>query len=112
MDELLVERVLRAVECIPPGRVASYGLIASLVGTGPRQVGAVMSRHGSAVAWWRVPTHDGRLPAPSMAEARRRWTEEGTPIRPDGTRCDYRASVVDIDTYAAAVEEALADLPL
>lgn len=111
MDELLIERVLRAVECIPPGRVASYGLIASLVGTGPRQVGAVMSRHGSTVAWWRVPTHDGRLPAPSMGEARRLWAEEGIPIRPDGIRCDYRACVVDLDTYAAAIETALADLP-
>ncbi|MEZ5086293.1 MAG: MGMT family protein [Tessaracoccus sp.] len=110
MDELLTERVLRAVECIPPGRVASYGLIASLVGTGPRQVGAVMSRHGSAVAWWRVPTRDGRLPSPSMSEAKRHWVEEGIPAKPDGSRCDYPACVVDLDSYAAAVRDAIDDL--
>ncbi|HMR49420.1 MAG TPA: MGMT family protein [Arachnia sp.] len=110
MDDLLVERVLRAAECVPPGRVASYGLIASLVGTGPRQVGAVMSRHGAAVAWWRVTNRDGRLPSPLLAEARRRWLDEGTPVRDDGSGCDYRASVVSAEAFADAVAEALRDL--
>ena len=41
MDDLLVERVLRAVECVPPARLVTYGDIAALIGTGPRVVGAV-----------------------------------------------------------------------
>ena len=35
------ERVLRAVELVPAGRVVSYGDLAALVGTGPRGMGAV-----------------------------------------------------------------------
>ena len=34
MREELVEAVLRVVEEIPPGRVATYGMIARAVGTG------------------------------------------------------------------------------
>ena len=61
MDEEYVEAVLAAVEQIPPGRVGSYGDIAAQVGRGgPRQVGQVMSRYGSAVPWWRVVRADGR----------------------------------------------------
>ncbi|QLQ15109.1 MAG: MGMT family protein [Micropruina sp.] len=59
MDEWLVERVLLATECIPPGRVASYGDLARLVGTGPRQVGAILARFGSSVPWWRVTNASG-----------------------------------------------------
>ena len=65
----MVERVLRAVECVPPGRVASYGLIGALVGAGPRQVGAVLSRYGDGVPWWRIVNASGELPAPLLARA-------------------------------------------
>ena len=52
MNDEFVEQVLSAVEAIPPGKVASYGEIAGLLGRGgPRQVGWVMSHHGSAVPW-------------------------------------------------------------
>ena len=34
--ELTIERVLCAVECVPAGRVVSYGDIAELVGTSAR----------------------------------------------------------------------------
>ena len=34
VDEVMVERVLRAVELVPAGRVVSYGDLAALVGTG------------------------------------------------------------------------------
>ena len=40
--EELVEAVLRVVEEIPPGRVATYGRIARAVGTCPRVVGRIM----------------------------------------------------------------------
>ncbi|MGL4176117.1 MAG: MGMT family protein, partial [Dermatophilaceae bacterium] len=46
MDDVVVERVLRAVEQVPRGRVVAYGDIAALVGVGPRLVGRVMSTYG------------------------------------------------------------------
>ena len=62
MDEVLVERVLRAVEQVPAGRVVSYGDLGALVGVGPRHVGRVMSQWGGNVAWWRVTNRSGDLP--------------------------------------------------
>ncbi|MBK8757357.1 MAG: MGMT family protein [Actinomycetales bacterium] len=62
MDEELVERVLTAAELIPAGRIASYGDVAGLVDCGPRQVGTIMARYGSAVPWWRVTSSYGDLP--------------------------------------------------
>lgn len=59
MDETLTELVLRAVELVPPGRLVSYGDVAALLGTGPRQVGAVMAREGHGVQWWRVTNASG-----------------------------------------------------
>ena len=53
MDETLTELVLRTVELVPPGRLVSYRDVAALLGTGPRQVGAVMAREG------HVGAHDG-----------------------------------------------------
>ena len=79
-----VEAVLSLVEQVPPGRVTTYGALAAVVGGGPRQVGAVMSRHGGPVPWWRVVRADGSLPPSHLGEAQRRYTEEGTPRRPSG----------------------------
>jgi alkylated DNA nucleotide flippase Atl1 len=84
LDEDYVERVLAAVEQIPPGRVASYGDIAELVGWGgPRRVGQVMARHGAAVAWWRVVRSDGRPAAHLEAEALATLAAESAPIAGD-----------------------------
>ncbi|UDY36827.1 MGMT family protein [Dermatobacter hominis] len=76
--------MLEVVDLVPPGRVTTYGAIADVVGTGPRQVGAVMARDGGAVTWWRVVRADGTLPAHLAAEARARHRSEGTPLRPSG----------------------------
>lgn len=111
MDDVLVERVLRAAECIPPGRVANYGLIASVVGIGPRQVGAVLSAWGGNVPWWRVPNSQGAVPEPLIPDARQHWREEGTPLRPDGRACAMRRALVDPEEFADAVGRATADLP-
>jgi alkylated DNA nucleotide flippase Atl1 len=58
VDELddYADLVLTCVEQVPPGRVTTYGAIAEAVGEvwgggGPRQVGAVMSRHGGPAPW-------------------------------------------------------------
>lgn len=81
MDEVYVEAVLSAVETIPPGRVMAYGQVAEYVGQGgPRQVGAILSRYGSAVPWWRVVTATGRLPPGSERRALEHLRLEGTPV--------------------------------
>ncbi len=83
--EEFAERVLVVVEQIPRGRVSTYGTIADHVGgSGPRRVGRVMSLFGGSVAWWRVVRADGSLPPSHGDEARARYLDEGTPLRPSG----------------------------
>jgi methylated-DNA-protein-cysteine methyltransferase-like protein len=111
MDDVVVERVLRAVEQVPAGRVVSYGDVAALVGIGPRQVGSIMKVYGGNVAWWRVTDAAGDLPVPLRERARQRWAEEGILGKSNGRGCriaDYRA---DLDSVATAYERAVADLP-
>lgn len=82
-------RVLDVVDRVPPGQVVTYGDVAEYLGIGgPRQVGAVMSRHGAAVAWWRVLHADGRPPAGLEHRALGHLRAEGTPLRASGTRVD------------------------
>lgn len=77
-----VEAVLDVVELIPPGHVVSYGDIAVLLESGgPRQVGSVMSHHGSAVTWWRVIQASGKPPLCHDATALSHYREEGTALR-------------------------------
>jgi alkylated DNA nucleotide flippase Atl1 len=103
MDERVAELVLRAAELIPPGRVASYGDLAGLVGTSARHVGQVMARYGSGVAWWRVTNHSGDLPKHLCREAEPYWAEEGITWKPNGRGCriaDHRADLVALaDAY-------------
>ena len=108
MDERVVEAVLLAAELIPPGRVASYGDLAELVGTGPRQVGSVMRVYGESVCWWRVTSSYGDLPAHLREEARARWAQEGILWKRNGLGCriaEYRA---DLPALAAAYDAAVA----
>ncbi len=110
MDEAVVEKILTAVEQIPRGRVASYGDLAELVGTGPRHVGNVMRLYGSGVTWWRVTSSYGDLPPHVRDEARPHWAEEGIAWKPNGLGCriaEYRA---DLAQLAAAYELASAHL--
>jgi len=110
-DELLVEKVLRAVELVPPGRVASYGDIAQIVGTGPRQVGAILARWGSDVSWWRITNASGDSPLHLLTQARERWDEEGIPLKPSGRGCRISPYRADLEVLAAAWYEATRDLP-
>jgi alkylated DNA nucleotide flippase Atl1 len=90
--EEYAERVLDLVAQVPEGRVVAYGDIARMLGEGgPRNVGAVMSRYGADVAWWRVIRADGRPPQCHDGEAIERWRAEGTPMvrgALDGGRVD------------------------
>lgn len=102
MDEDVVERVLRIVDAIPSGRICSYGDIAELLEIGPRQVGAVMSRHGALVSWWRVTNASGELPEHLLDEARARWMDEGIAISPSGRGARIRVHRADLDQLADA----------
>ena len=75
------EAVLGIVDQIPPGMVLAYGDVAEMLEQGgPRQVGSVMSRYGSSVAWWRVVRASGEAPQPLQDEAVAHWREEGTAL--------------------------------
>lgn len=108
-DDVLVEKILRAVELVPPGTVATYGDIARVVGIGPRHVGNVLARWGAGVCWWRVTNRDGELPAALLEEARRRWTAEGVTLSETGRGCritEHRADVQNLaDRWGPAVED-------
>ena len=92
MDEDLIYEILSAVEEIPPGRVATYGQIARLIGQekNARLVGRVLSR---AERYGNYPCHRvvnaaGRT-APGWARQRRLLEEEGVGFLPSG-RVDLR----------------------
>ena len=65
-----VEAVLDVVALIPAGAAVAYGDVAELLGSGgARQVGSVMSHHGSSVPWWRVLKASGDAPPGHEREA-------------------------------------------
>ena len=75
------EAVLDVVDQIPEGMVLAYGDVAEMLGQGgPRQVGSVMSRYGSSVAWWRVIRASGEAPPGLQDEAVAHWRQEGTAL--------------------------------
>lgn len=90
------EAVLGIVDQIPEGMVLAYGDIAELLGQGgPRQVGAVMSQHGSSVTWWRVIRASGEAPQGLEDEALAHWRSEGTSLvrgAIDGRRVDMNVA--------------------
>ncbi len=97
--ELMVERVLTAVDLIPPGHVVSYGDVAELVGTSPRRVGAILGRHGATVPWWRVTNAKGELPSGILGRAAEHWREEGVETLPSGGGCRitrHRADLLEL----------------
>lgn len=106
----MTERVLRVAELVPPGRVANYGLVAAIAGTGPRQAGAVMSRHGADIAWWRIVNAAGGLPGPLLARALPRWREEGIPVAASGRVCRIRQCLVEEPWLRAAAVPRLREL--
>lgn len=87
------ERVYALVRQIPPGRVASYGQLALLLGNprGARQVGWAMRCCPDGVPWQRVVMADGSIAGGEFSGLRRALLEgEGVPFRPDG-RVDMEA---------------------
>ena len=86
-----VERVRELVAAIPPGRVATYGDIASAAGlSSPRTVGWIMRTDSADLPWHRVIGSSGR-PAGHLADRQlSRLAEEGVAVT-DG-RVDMRAA--------------------
>ena len=86
-DEALAYAILSAVAEIPPGRVATYGQIARLIGRdrNARLVGRVLSRaeYYGDYPCHRVVNHAGRL-APHFPEQRARLEAEGVGFLPNG----------------------------
>lgn len=105
-----MERVLRAVEQVPRGRVVSYGDVAALVGIGPRQVGTIMRLYGANVTWWRVTNAAGDLPAALMDEVRERWALEGILVKRNGRGCRIADHRADLARLSQDWERATADL--
>ncbi|WP_331241245.1 MGMT family protein [Georgenia sp. MJ206] len=92
--------VLETAAHVPPGRATTYGLIAEAVrlrtGRGAaRHVGAVLSRSGQEVAWWRVVRADGTLPPALWARATPMYAREGTPLLAHRAAVDLARAVWD-----------------
>src|SRR5699024_11054894 len=85
MDDVTIERVLRVVEAIPPGRVAAYGEVGAIVGVGPRLVGCILREWGGSVPWWRVTNSHGDHPL--LARALPHCEAEGLAIHPHARAC-------------------------
>ena len=79
LNEHLIYEILSLVEEIPPGKVATYGQIARLIGKekNARLVGSVLKRseYYGSYPCHRVVNHAGRL-APGFLEQKGRLLEE------------------------------------
>lgn len=93
-DQALIEGVLLAVECVPAGRVVSYGDLGELCGTSARRVGSILRDHGGGVPWWRVTNSYGDHPL--LARARPYWEAEGIAVKPNGLGCRISAYRADL----------------
>lgn len=79
-------RIYRVVQAIPPGRVASYGQVATLAGLprGARQVGRALAVCPASLPWHRVLNSAGRIALPegdpTRERQRRRLSREGVVV--------------------------------
>lgn len=86
-----VEAVRRLVAAIPPGRVATYGDIASAAGlSSPRIVGWIMRTDSADLPWHRVITASGR-PAAHLAARQLEFLRAEGVLTDDG-RVDLAAA--------------------
>jgi methylated-DNA-protein-cysteine methyltransferase-like protein len=97
LDEDLIYEILSVVEEIPPGKVATYGQIARLIGRdkNARLVGRVlrMSEFYGSYPCHRVVNHAGRL-APGWSEQRQLLEDEDVPMK-DTSHVDLKKCLWD-----------------
>lgn len=108
MDDVTVERVLRVIEAVPPGRVAAYGEVGAIVGVGPRLVGRILREWGANVPWWRVTNSYGDHPL--LARALPHWETEGIVVKPNGRGCRMGQFGADLEELREASAPALSEL--
>ena len=108
MDDIRVERVLRAVECIPCGSVATYGDIGDVTGESARVIGRVLALWGSTVPWWRVCNSKGEIPGHST-EALELWLVDKLPVKAQGSLklVDCRVNVAELKDQVTTVFDGL-----
>ena len=84
LNEHLIYEILSLVEEIPPGKVATYGQIARLIGRekNARLVGSVLKRseYYGSYPCHRVVNHTGRL-APGFLEQKGLLLDEDVPFK-------------------------------
>lgn len=117
-----VQAVLEVAALIPAGQVLSYGDIAVLLEHGgPRQVGSVMSHHGSDAPWWRVIRASGEPVSHHESAALSHYVQEETALRGEiaGEHPSWRVNMatarwnpseeafVQIDAIAAVLHAAV-----
>lgn len=91
MAEVFTERVQRIIGGIPPGKVMTYGLVASRAGNraGARQVARILHATSEKhdLPWHRVVNREGRISLPpgrGHEEQRALLAAEGVRIDGDG----------------------------
>ncbi len=94
-DQGLRARIYEVVSQVPLGRVASYGQIAQIVGTGcdARMVGYAMHSlpAGSGVPWQRIVNREGRVSQPGQGgELQRMRLEAEGVVFDERNRIDLR----------------------
>jgi len=112
----LHETIYRVVRTIPPGVVATYGQVATVVGCGPRLVGYAMASlpAGSDIPWQRVINSQGRISVRSdgMPDSRQRRLLVGEGIVFDARgRVDLKQFGWDGPDWALVHEAGLNPLP-
>jgi len=89
----IYEKIYEVVRQVPPGKVATYGQIAKIVGfCTPRMVGYAMAAlpHGVNVPWQRVVNHKGEISTRSRGDGARR--QRGL-LRAEGIRFDRKGRI-------------------
>lgn len=107
MRDEYVEAVRSVTVLIPAGRVLAYGDVAEILDSGgPRQVGAVLSRDGSGLPWWRVIRAGGEPPRGHALRALKQYRSEGTPLSgtPDDDGGGYRVRIAAARWFPSEAE--------
>ena len=89
----IYEEIYEVVRQVPPGKVATYGQIAKIVGyCTPRMVGYAMAAlpHGMEVPWQRVINHKGEVSTRSRGDGALRQRRL---LRAEGIQFDQRGRV-------------------